>query len=92
MAETPYDFLKSVTRFNLGNLTDVIPGPVFVADSEDDGFFAGAGKGLADKLGNRSSYHLFLGEDGSGEHCALGATVLQNEVVFDWFQNVLDSK
>lgn len=92
MAESPYDFLKYAAEFSLGNLTDLIPGPIFVADSEDDGFFAGAGKVLADKLGNRSTYHLFKSDDGAGEHCALGAMVLQNEVVFDWFQNILDSK
>lgn len=90
--ESPFDWMTQMQAFTLENITDLIPGPLFCADADDDLFFLGEGKILADELGNRSTYHEFLSVDGAGQHAGIGSFVLQNQVVYDWFQGVLDER
>lgn len=52
-------------------------------------FIAGRLEKVHAGLGNRSTFHRFDTADGAGEHCAVGAFVQQNQVVLDWFQEVL---
>lgn len=67
-----------------------ITAPVFVGDAQNDQFFPGQAKVLADKIGSKlATYHEFSTADGAGEHCSVGASVLANQVVLDWFEDVL---
>jgi len=87
-----FDFITQTEAYTLEDVVDKITVPVFVGDAEDELFFKGQAKMLADKLGNRSTYYSFKDADGAGAHSGVGAFVFQNEVVFDWFQNVIDGR
>ena len=88
---SPFAWLTQLQAYTLKGVIDQIQGPVFVGDAQDDMFFKGAGLILADELGaNRSTYHEFLITDGAGEHSGVGAAVLQNQVIFDWFEGVIE--
>ncbi|KAI1800391.1 2,6-dihydropseudooxynicotine hydrolase [Daldinia bambusicola] len=89
---SPYAWAAEVEKYTLGD--DVlanIKAPVFVAEAENDMFFKGQAKLLADKLGDRATYHLFKSIDGAGEHCSLGAGVMSAQVMLDWFQDTVSA-
>jgi hypothetical protein len=75
------------------DIIDMIPGPIFIADSATDNFYkpgqAKQGKILADLLGNRSTYYEFDVASGTG-HAGVGGYIWQNKIAFDWFQQILD--
>jgi hypothetical protein len=81
--------MTQLQRYTLDGIVDKIPGPIFVADSATDNFFTGEGAVLASKLGNRSTYYEFDAATGVG-HAGIGGYRMQNQVVYDWFQGVLD--
>jgi hypothetical protein len=64
---------------------------VFVGEAQNDQFFAGQGKRLADHLGDLATYHFFTNAEGAGEHCSIGAQVLENQIALDWFEDVIKS-
>lgn len=86
-----FEWVKKVEQYTLDGIVQNITAPVFVADAQNDMFFTGQAKELADKLGDRATYHLFENIDGAGEHCSLGAAVLSAQVVLDWFQEIISS-
>ncbi|KAM4065269.1 2,6-dihydropseudooxynicotine hydrolase [Hirsutella rhossiliensis] len=87
--KTPFEWMSRAEAYNLTGLTQNIKAPVFVADAQNDQFFPGQGKILADKLGSRATYHYFKTIDGAGEHCSVGASVMGNQVSLDWFEDIL---
>ena len=86
---SPFDWMTQLQRYTLKDVVGLIKGPIFVGDAQDDMFFEGQGKVLADKLGDRTTYHEFMRVDGAGEHAGIGSSIVQNQVVFDWLQNVI---
>lgn len=89
-AETPFDWFSKAQGYTLEGVVDQITAPVFVGDADNDMFFPGQAKELADRLGpDRATYHLFTSADGAGEHCSLGAAVFSNQVILDWFEDVI---
>lgn len=86
---SPFEWLSRAAAFGLADLARHITVPVFVADAENEQFFAGQAKVLADKLGPLATYHRFKSVDGAGEHCSIGASVLSNQVSLDWLEDVL---
>ncbi|KAL7628042.1 hypothetical protein AAE478_002238 [Parahypoxylon ruwenzoriense] len=89
--ETRFQWAKEVEKYTLDGVVENIKTPVFVGDTQNDLFFAGQAKLLAEKLGDRATYRLFETVEGAGEHCSLGASVLGAQVVLDWFQGVVSS-
>jgi dienelactone hydrolase len=89
---SPFNWMSQIQNYTLEGLVDKISCPVFCADAQDDMFFQGEGKVLAEKLGNRSTYYQFLTADGSGEHAGVGSFVKQSQVAMDWFQEILDAR
>ncbi|KAL8392640.1 hypothetical protein RB595_002728 [Gaeumannomyces hyphopodioides] len=90
-----YDFFKAAEAYSLAdkNVTDRIRMPVFVGQAEQERFFGGnQAKVLKDALGDRAVLHTFEAADGAGDHCAVAAMKLQNQVVFDWFQSVIEGR
>ncbi|KND87182.1 2,6-dihydropseudooxynicotine hydrolase [Tolypocladium ophioglossoides CBS 100239] len=87
--KTPFEWVTRAQAYNLTDLTQKIKVPVFVGDAQNDEFFPGQAKMLADKLGSRATYHPFNAIDGAGEHCSVGAAVMETQVLLDWFQDVL---
>jgi len=86
---TPFEWLSKWVTYDLSDVVDKITVPVFVGDPEDDMFFAGQPKLLVDHLGSLATHHVFESAYGAGEHCSLGASILQNQVIFDWFQDLV---
>jgi hypothetical protein len=86
---SPSIWMTQLQAYTLEDLIAKIPGPVFSADSATDAFFLGQGKELADKLGERATYHEFDVGSAVG-HAGVGGYRLQNQVVYDWFQGVID--
>ena len=88
---SPFNFAKDVQRFSLENVTEKIKLPTFIGDAENDLFFQGQPKVLADALGDIATMVLFKTEDGEGEQCQVGAFRRLSGVVLDWWVgSVLD--
>ncbi|KAL7925526.1 Alpha/Beta hydrolase protein [Trichoderma austrokoningii] len=90
--KSTYEWAAKCLDFKLGDAIHNIKVPFFVADAENDDLLPGQAKGVAEAVGELATYHLFTAEDGAGEHCSIGAAVLQNQVVFDWFQEVVSKR
>ncbi|KAI0385986.1 2,6-dihydropseudooxynicotine hydrolase [Hypomontagnella monticulosa] len=88
---SPFEWVRKLEAYTLDGVVENITTPVFVADAQSDMFFKGQARILADKLGDRATYHMFEDIDGAGEHCSLGAAVLSAQVVLDWFQDVVSA-
>ncbi|KAL1644145.1 hypothetical protein SLS58_004425 [Diplodia intermedia] len=78
-------------RFNVEDTVGMVDCKVLVAEAEDDVFFQGQPKLVADALGNRATYHVFKTEDGAGEHCHMGAAQLLSQVTLDWLETALSN-
>ncbi|KAH6611261.1 20-hydroxy-prefusarin hydrolase [Trichoderma cornu-damae] len=87
--KSPFEWATRCLDFKLGDAVRNIKMPFFVADAENDDLLPGQARALAQEVGESATYHLFAAEEGAGEHCSIGAAVLQNQVVFDWFQQVV---
>ncbi|KAJ6442276.1 2,6-dihydropseudooxynicotine hydrolase [Purpureocillium lavendulum] len=86
--QSPSEWITKVQAYSLEGVVDKIRCPVFVGDAENESFFPGEAKKLADKLGRRATHHLFTAEDGAGEHCQVGASQLLNQVALDWLEDI----
>ncbi|CAJ2503103.1 Uu.00g104970.m01.CDS01 [Anthostomella pinea] len=86
---TPYEWISRAQNYTLDGIAGDIKVPVFVGESQDDDNLPGQPKALADALGDLATYHLFESVDGAGLHCAVGASVLANQVVLDWFEDIV---
>ncbi|KAF3062823.1 2,6-dihydropseudooxynicotine hydrolase [Daldinia childiae] len=88
---SPFAWATKVDKYRLDGVVQNITTPVFVAEAQNDMFFKGQAKLLADKLGDLATYHMFESVDGAGEHCSLGAAVFSGQVILDWFQDIVSS-
>ncbi|EFR01000.1 2,6-dihydropseudooxynicotine hydrolase [Nannizzia gypsea CBS 118893] len=88
--ESPFEWLSQTQKYNMDGFVQNITMPVFVADAQNDQFFPGQAKALADKIGSKfATYHEFRAVDGAGEHCSVGASVLANQILLDWFEDIV---
>lgn len=90
--ESPTEWVTQTLKYDLDAVVDKIQCPVFVGDGESEHFFPGEAKQLASRLGEKATYHIFRNQDGAGEHCQVGASQLMNQVVFDWFHQLIEKK
>ncbi|OAA53362.1 dipeptidyl aminopeptidase/acylaminoacyl-peptidase related protein [Cordyceps fumosorosea ARSEF 2679] len=89
-----FDFATEVQRYTLEGVADKIKQPLFIGDAELDMFFPGQPKQLAEAATGSSNkvVHHFKAAEGSGEHCSVGAAVYQNQLLFDWFEDVFQGR
>ncbi|TWU71292.1 hypothetical protein ED733_001728 [Metarhizium rileyi] len=87
--ESPFEWMTLTQAYNLSGLTNKIKASVFVASAEDDQYFGHQAKLLADHLGKLATFHSFAASEGAGEHCSVGAAIMENQVVLDWFQGII---
>ncbi|VUC27394.1 unnamed protein product [Clonostachys rosea] len=87
--DTPFEWLTKALAYNLTEVADKIKQPIFIGDAQLDQFFPGQAKALADAVGTNALYRYFTADEGAGEHCSIGASVLQSQVMLDWFEDVL---
>ncbi|KAM0258810.1 hypothetical protein ACHAQJ_003652 [Trichoderma viride] len=90
--KSPFEWATKCQDYKMGDAIHNIKMPIFVADAENDVLLPGQAKAVVEAIGESATYHLFTIEDGAGEHCSIGAAVLQNQVIFDWFQEIVSAK
>lgn len=88
-ATNPYEFLERTRIMSMRGLTGQTQCPVLVCDAEDDQFFAGQPRQLAEALGPLATHRRLTAADAAGEHCHVGASDLMNRVVMDWLEDTL---
>ncbi|OAA40429.1 dipeptidyl aminopeptidase/acylaminoacyl-peptidase related protein [Beauveria brongniartii RCEF 3172] len=93
-ADDFFDFATLVQKYTLEGVADKIKQPIFVGDAELDQFFPGQAQKLADAATSSSNkvIHHFKAANGAGEHCSVGAAVYQNQVLYDWFEDIFNGK
>lgn len=89
---SPAEFLVRSKAMTLDGVADRIQCPVWVGDASEDEFFRGQPQAVKDALGDKSTHVVLTMEDSAGHHCHVGAAVLMNQTVFDWFENVVSKK
>lgn len=89
---SPFEWVTKTQQYSLNGLAEKIDVPIFIGDAPNDSFFPGQAKALAKSVGEKGTYHQYKSIDGAGLHCSGGASVLQNQVVLDWFEEVLGSR
>ncbi|OHF02072.1 hypothetical protein CORC01_02651 [Colletotrichum orchidophilum] len=90
--ESAYGFVTLSLDYRMEPVVDKVRTPVFIGDAQNDLFFKGQAAVLAEALGDWAYLHHFTEENGIGEHCGIGAFKQHNQVIFDWFQDLLDLK
>ncbi|ATY66316.1 dipeptidyl aminopeptidase/acylaminoacyl-peptidase related protein [Cordyceps militaris CM01] len=93
-ADDYFDFATLVQKYTLEGVAGKIKQPIFIGDAELDQFFPGQAQQLADAVTGSSNkvIHYFKAAEGAGEHCAVGAAVYQNQVLYDWFEDVFQGR
>ncbi|KAF9584868.1 hypothetical protein BGW38_004875 [Lunasporangiospora selenospora] len=89
ITHSPFEYYTLSQAYSMVGLTDKVQVPVFVGDAESDIYFPGQAKALAAHLGDKATLFEFKGSEGAGAHCAVGANVYLNQVILDWFDEVL---
>ncbi|KAJ5183722.1 hypothetical protein N7492_001338 [Penicillium capsulatum] len=85
---SPAALLQRTKKMTLKGLADKVKCPVWLGNAEHDEFFKGQPEQAKEALGDKGKLVTLTMEDAAGHHCHLGATVLLNQIVFDWFDEV----
>ncbi|RCH64496.1 alpha/beta hydrolase [Streptomyces sp. SDr-06] len=84
------DLPRRSRAFTLDGHADKIVAPTLVLDAENDQFFAGQPRLVAERLVSARATLVTLSEaEGSGEHCHVGAFHRAHQVMFDWLDAAL---
>lgn len=83
-----YDYFTALRSYTLEGLEGKVKVPVFVGSAQVDEFFFGQPEQAAKFLGDKATLHSFNTTDGAHLHCSVGASAYQNQVVFDWLENI----
>lgn len=87
--ESYFDTLTEVRKYTLDGVIEKIDTPMFVADPEDEQFWPGQPKQLADTA--TAPVHLcsFTAAEGANYHCQPMARQLTDQRMFDWLDERL---
>lgn len=86
-----FDTLTEVFRYALSDAEVAqITTPLFITDPEDEQFWPGQSKSLADRTGGEVELSRFTAAEGANFHCQPMARQLTDERMFDWLDDVLD--
>ncbi len=88
-AATPAEYWLKGIQYTMDGITDKIACPTLIIDSEHDTSFPGQAKRLYDALKCPKTFILFTAEEGAGEHCQVGASLLSSQRMFDWLDETL---
>jgi pimeloyl-ACP methyl ester carboxylesterase len=92
--DSAYDYFQRVKPMNLlGGLASKIECPTLVFDAEGEKYFVGAGgksqpERLKEAIGENATLVKLTADDAAAEHCHVGASVLMNQILFDWLGQV----
>ncbi|KAM5350394.1 hypothetical protein ACJ41O_006899 [Fusarium nematophilum] len=85
--KSPYEFFELTKQYNIRDVVDRIEAPVWIADAEFEGFFAGQSAKVKEALRDKVELHVFRGE--AGYHRQVGALQEMQRVVFAWLHKTL---
>ena len=88
-AKSPSEWMRMTRPYNLRDCADKIKCHMLVVDSENDKDLPGQAKLLYDALRCPKDFMLFTAEEGAGEHCQIGASMVSNERILKWLQETL---
>ncbi|OXM14933.1 alpha/beta hydrolase family protein [Paenibacillus herberti] len=91
-ADSIKELIEKTEPFTLDGVADKIKCPTLVCAAENDHFFKGQPQQLYDALTCPKTFMNFTSEEGAGEHCHSGATVLFNHRLFEWLDETLGLK
>jgi hypothetical protein len=66
--------------------------PVLLTDPDDEQFWPGQSRQLAEALGDRSTVERFTRAEGANWHCEPAAQGFRDERVFNWLEGVFDDR
>lgn len=82
---SPFDFFTAARAYRLDeDVAARIRAPLLVTDPEDEQFWPGQSRRLAELLGDRATVVAFTAAEGAGQHCEPTANGLRGERIFDW--------
>jgi pimeloyl-ACP methyl ester carboxylesterase len=83
------DYIEKTKLMTLEGIAHLIRCPCLVMEAAEDLFFRGQPQRVFDALQSPKTFHAFTAEDGAENHCQSGALAYKDEVVFNWFDDVL---
>jgi pimeloyl-ACP methyl ester carboxylesterase len=84
---SPSELFMQSKKYRVEDFINKIDVPVFVGDAEFEGFFEGQPQLVSEALGDKATYHKFLGV--AGYHCQVGAGQELARVIFAWLNKTL---
>jgi pimeloyl-ACP methyl ester carboxylesterase len=88
--ESGFKLFQTIEKMSLKDgVAEKIKMPAFIGDAEQDIFFLGQPPTVARTIGDNATLHKFTEENGAAAHCAVGAFAYQNQVIWEWFANVI---
>ncbi|TCL64671.1 alpha/beta fold hydrolase [Rhizobium sp. BK251] len=81
--------IQEVLKYNLTDVVGRIRTPMFITDPEDEQFWPGQAKQLADMLPGEKMLSTFTAAEGANFHCQPLARTLTEQRMFDWLDDVL---
>jgi alpha-beta hydrolase superfamily lysophospholipase len=88
---TPYEFFDRSRAYTLAGVAERITCPVLVGQAAGEHFNPGQAEKLAAALGDRATLRSFTAAESAAYHSHIGAFVLMNGVVLDWFRQMLNA-
>ncbi|KAH7137845.1 Alpha/Beta hydrolase protein [Dactylonectria macrodidyma] len=82
-------WMEMTKAMTLKGIEHQIQCPIWVGEAESDLFFMGQPEQVRDALGDKATYVTLTSKDAAGNHCHVGAQVLLNQLVFDWFEDIV---
>jgi hypothetical protein len=88
---TPYEFFDRSRAYTLEGVAQRVACPVLVCRAAGEHFNPGQAEKLAAALGDRATLRSFTAAESAAYHSHIGAFVLLNGVVLDWFAEILNA-
>lgn len=88
--DTYFDTLAEVLKYRISDdEAAAITTPLFITDPDDEQFWPGQSKALADKLNGKAVLSHFTADEGANFHCQPLARALTDQRMFDWLDNII---
>jgi hypothetical protein len=87
--DDPYEAFRMVREYHLRDVAGRIACPVLITDPDDEQFWPGQSRELADAIGANATLIRFTAEEGGNWHCEPMTPGLRDQRVFDWLDGTL---
>jgi len=93
--DSVYDCFQRFKAMSMAGIAGKIKCPALILDAEGDEFFGGDQKNksqpqlLAEAIGDKAKWVPLTTKDAAASHCHIGAAVRMNQILFDWFEEVV---